>query len=55
LLVGASGAPGLSIIFHLAQGGGGGTLLVPEWPSAVFWPLIFDQQAPFAHLRQRKR
>ena len=25
-----------------------GTLVVPEWPSAVFWPLLCDNESSFA-------
>ncbi len=27
-----------------------GTLVLPEWPSAVFWPLLFSNSSPFKGL-----
>ena len=30
-------------VFHLLACGGMGVLIVPKWPSASFWPLIFKE------------
>ena len=32
---------------HLRRCGGSGTLVVPKWPSAAFWPLILDENREF--------
>ena len=30
-------------IMHIVECGGKGTLIVPKWPSAAFWPLLFEK------------
>ena len=37
---------------HLAKHKGIGTLIVPEWPSALFWPIIHDSPSSFASFVQ---
>ena len=32
------------VLNHLVASGGRGTLIVPTWPSAPFWPLIFTDE-----------
>ncbi|XP_072032817.1 uncharacterized protein [Amphiura filiformis] len=39
-----------AVLAHIAACAAVGTLVVPEWPSAYFWPLLFSKQSPFAHL-----
>ena len=37
-------------IKHLHVSHASGTLVVPEWPSAVFYPLLFSSNSPFRHM-----
>ena len=36
------------VLRHLHASGAEGTLVVPEWPSATFWPLLFSKSSFFS-------
>ena len=36
------------VIQHARKCKARGTLLVPEWPSAPFWPILFPEKGQFA-------
>ena len=38
------------VLRHVKASGAQGTLVIPEWPSAVFWPLLFAIDSPYHSL-----
>ena len=51
-MVGASCLSLGRTIFHLEACGARGVLVVPYWPSAVFWPIVFPSSGHRASIVQ---